>query len=65
MLPIVGAGDGRSFFAQLYSPAFSGVVRVEARTSRVKRIRRFPNARDDQADAQPEVSVAVQVIARE
>jgi hypothetical protein len=50
VLPIVGAGDGRSFFAQLYSPAFSGVVRVEARTSRVKRIRRFPNARDDQAD---------------
>jgi hypothetical protein len=50
VLPIVGAGDGRSFFAQLYSPAFSGVVRIDARTSRVTRIRRFPSARDDQAD---------------
>ena len=50
MLPIVGAGDGRSFFAQLYSPAFSGVVRIDARTSRVTRIRRFPSAQDDQAD---------------
>jgi hypothetical protein len=50
VLPIVGAGDGRSFFAQLYSPAFSGVVRIDARTSRVTRIRRFPNAHDDQAD---------------
>jgi hypothetical protein len=50
VLPIVGAGDGRSFFAQLYSPAFSGVVRIDARTSRVTRIRRFPSARNDQAD---------------
>ena len=50
VLPIVGGGDGRSFFAQLYSPAFSGVVRINARTSRVTRIRRFPSARNDQAD---------------
>src|SRR5436190_971483 len=50
VLPIVGAGDGRSFFAQLYSPAFSGVVRIDARTSHVTRIRRFPSARNDQAD---------------
>ena len=50
MLPIVGAGDGRSFFAELYSPAYSGIVRIDARTSRVTRIRRFPSARDDQAD---------------
>jgi hypothetical protein len=50
MQPIVGARDGRSFFAELYTPAFSGVVRVDARTSRVTRIRRFPNAHDDQAD---------------
>src|SRR5438105_6696351 len=48
VLPIVGAGDGRSFFAELYSPGFSGVVRIDARTSRVTRIRRFPSARDDQ-----------------
>jgi len=48
--PIVGAGDGRSFFAELYTPAFSGVVRIDAHTSRVTRIRRFPNAHDDQAD---------------
>ena len=50
VLPIVGAGDGRSFFAELYSQGFSGVVRVNARTSHVTRIRRFPSARDDQAD---------------
>jgi hypothetical protein len=50
MEPIMGAGDGRSFFAELYSPAFSGVVRVDARTSHVTRIRRFPSARNDQAD---------------
>ncbi len=48
--PIVGAGDGRSYFAELYSPRFSGVVRINARTSHVTRIRRFPNAHDDQAD---------------
>ncbi|MGZ4258359.1 MAG: hypothetical protein ACXVRE_11405 [Gaiellaceae bacterium] len=50
VLPIVGAGDGRSFFAQLYSPAFSGIARIDVRTSHVTRIRRFPNAHDDQAD---------------
>ena len=50
MLPIVGASDGRGFFAQLYSRAFSGVVRIDAGTSRVTRIRRFPSARNDQAD---------------
>jgi len=50
VLPIVGAGDGRRFFAQLYSPGFSGVVRIDARTSRVTRIRPFPSARNDQAD---------------
>ena len=50
LFPIAGAGDGRRFFAELYSPAFSGVVRVDARTSEVRRIRRFPNAHDDQAD---------------
>jgi hypothetical protein len=50
MQPIVGAGDGRSFFAAIYSPAFSGVARVDARTSRVTRIRSFPSAHDDQAD---------------
>ena len=50
VLPIVGGGDGRSFFAELYSPAFSGVVRIAASTSHVRRIRRFPSARNDQAD---------------
>ncbi|HUK94841.1 MAG TPA: hypothetical protein VLU96_07265 [Gaiellaceae bacterium] len=50
VLPIVGANDGRSFLAELYSPSFSGVVRIDARTSRVTRIRRFPSARNDQAD---------------
>jgi hypothetical protein len=50
VLPIVGAGDGRTFFAALYTPSFSGVVRIDAHTSRVTRIRRFPNARNDQAD---------------
>jgi len=50
VLPIVGAHDGHSFFAQLYSPGYSGVVRVDARTSRVTRIRRFPDPVNDQAD---------------
>jgi hypothetical protein len=50
LFPIAGAGDGRHFFAELYSPAFSGVVRVDARTSRVTRIRSFPSARNDQVD---------------
>ena len=49
MQPIVGAG-GRRFFAGLWSPAWSGVVQVDARMSRVTHIRRFPNAHDDQAD---------------
>ncbi|HEY7017376.1 MAG TPA: hypothetical protein VH297_02825 [Gaiellaceae bacterium] len=50
LLPIVGAHDGRSFFAQLYSPAYSGVVRIDARTSRITSIRRFPDPARDQAD---------------
>jgi hypothetical protein len=50
VLPIVGAGDGRSFFAQLDSSGCSGVVRIDARTSRVTPIRRFPAPAHDQAD---------------
>jgi hypothetical protein len=49
VVPLALAADGRSFFASLESKAFSGVVRIEARTSRVTRIRRFPNAANDQA----------------
>lgn len=50
MQPIVGAGDGRTYFAELYSPSFSGVVRINAHTSRVTPIHRFPDAHNDQAD---------------
>jgi hypothetical protein len=50
MQPTVGAGDGRTFFAELYTPGFSGVVRIDARSGHVTRIRAFPNARNDQAD---------------
>jgi hypothetical protein len=50
VIPWAGGGDGRTFFASLYLRSFSGVVRIDARTSHVTRIRSFPSARNDQAD---------------
>jgi hypothetical protein len=50
MVPWTLGHDGRTFFASLYSKKFSGVVRVDASTSRYTPIRRFPNAHNDQAD---------------
>lgn len=44
------AHDGRSFYATVYSPSFSGVARIDARKSRLTRIRAFADPTDDQAD---------------
>jgi hypothetical protein len=44
------AHDGRSFFASVYSPAFSGVARIDVPTSTISEIRAFPDPADEQAD---------------
>jgi hypothetical protein len=44
------AHDGRSFFATVYSPAFSGVARVDVPTGRMTEIRAFPDPSENQAD---------------
>jgi len=44
------AHDGRSFFATVYSPAFSGVARIDAPTGRPTEIRAFPDPAETQAD---------------
>ncbi len=44
------AGDGRTFFASVYSRRISGVVRVDAASSAVTVIKRFADPRTDQAD---------------
>ena len=49
LTPLALGDDKRTFFAALYSKGYSGVVRIDAATSRVTRIRRFPDARTDQA----------------
>lgn len=49
LVPLAAGHDGRTFFASVYSKTFSGVVRVDASTSRYTPIRRFPNAHNDQA----------------
>ena len=49
MVPLALARDGRSFFAAVYSRRFSGVARIDARTSLVMRIKAFPDPRLDQA----------------
>jgi hypothetical protein len=50
LLPFALAHDRRSFFAAIYSPGFSGVAEIDARTNAVKQIKAFPNAVQDQAD---------------
>jgi hypothetical protein len=49
-VPWTLAHDGRSFFASVYSAHFSGVARIDAKTSRTTRIKAFPDPGDDQAD---------------
>jgi hypothetical protein len=49
VIPWGPAGDGRTFFASLYSKSYAGVVRVDAETSRFTPIKRFADRRDDQA----------------
>jgi hypothetical protein len=44
------AHDGRSFFATVYSPAFSGVARISATKRQMTRIKAFPDPSFDQAD---------------
>jgi len=50
LVPWTLAHDGRSFFATVYSPSFSGVARINAATGRTTRIKAFPDATRDQAD---------------
>jgi hypothetical protein len=49
LVPLALANDGRSFFASLYTGAFSGVVRINAASSRYTEIKRFPDSVNDQA----------------
>jgi hypothetical protein len=44
------AHDGRSFFATVYSPGFSGVAEIDVPTGRITRIKAFPDPTDYQAD---------------
>jgi len=50
LTPWALAGDGRRFFAALYSKRFSGVVRVDPASTRFTPVKRFADARTDQAD---------------
>jgi hypothetical protein len=49
-VPFALAHDRRSFFAAIYSPDFSGVAEIDARTSAVEQIKAFPHPAEDQAD---------------
>jgi hypothetical protein len=49
IVPLATGRDGRTFFATIYSPTFSGVGRIDARTSQVTPIKSFSNAANDQA----------------
>jgi hypothetical protein len=50
LVPFALTHDHRSFFAAAYSPGFSGVAQVDARTSLIKVIKAFPQPAVDQAD---------------
>jgi hypothetical protein len=50
LVPFALAHDGRSFFAAIYSRRFSGVGEIDARTSAVHKIKRFPQPGRDQAN---------------
>ena len=49
LVPLALAHDGHSFFAGAYSPRFSGVARIDARTGRLTRVKAFAHPRFDQA----------------
>ena len=49
VVPLALAHDDHSFFASLYTKAYSGVVMIDARTSRYTKIKRFPSSTNDQA----------------
>lgn len=49
VVPIAPGRDGRTFFAEMWSPSFAGVARIDARTSKVTRIKTFPKPGSDQA----------------
>jgi hypothetical protein len=44
------AHDGRSFFATVRSPGYSGVARIDVPTGRITRVKAFPDPSDYQAD---------------
>lgn len=50
LVPFALAHDHHSFFAAVYSPHFSGVAEIDARTNAVKAIKAFPHPARDQAD---------------
>ena len=49
VVPLALANNGRSFFASLNTKAYSGVVRIDARSSRYAKIKRFSDSVSDQA----------------
>lgn len=49
VVPLALANDGRSFFAEIYTKAYSGVVRIDAASSRYTKIKRFSDSVNDQA----------------
>jgi hypothetical protein len=49
MVPLAPGRDGRTFFATITTPAFSGVARIQAPTGQVTPIKPFPDADNDQA----------------
>jgi len=50
LVPWTLAHDGRSFFATVYSSAFSGVARISGTKKTMTRIKPFPDPGNDQAD---------------
>ena len=49
LVPFALAHGRRSFFAAIYSPDFSGVAEIDARTNAVEQIKAFPDPAADQA----------------
>ncbi len=49
VVPLALTNGAHSFFAEIYSKAYSGVVRIDARNSRYTRIKRFSDPVNDQA----------------
>jgi hypothetical protein len=49
VVPLALANDEHSFFAEIYTKAYSGIVRIDAASSRVAEIKRFDDPVNDQA----------------